>query len=623
MNKFNCRMCGGQLPVTTEPVVECEYCGSRQPVPSADSEKKQTLFARANRLRMDCEFDRAAAVYESIVAEFPEESEASWGIVLCRYGIEYVDDPATGKKVPTCHRSSFASILDDADYRQTLDNADPLARRLYHREAAYIEELREKILSVSANEEPYDIFICYKETDEKKNRTLDSVLAQDLYDLLTAKGYRVFFARISLEDKLGREYEPYIFAALNSAKLMLAVGTCFEHYDAVWVKNEWSRFLKLMEKNQEKYLIPCYKDIDAYDIPKEFRKLQAQDLGKVGAHQDLLRGIEKLMGSAQTVATAVQVVNPEVSALVMRGRFALEDRDFVKAAEYFERALDQNPQDSYAYLGKVLAAYRLTKEDHLEFYYGIVRDNKDFLRAFQFAEGKLKQQLLTIQNNALKKHLGCQIISILNQVKKTAKKQEELQEKYEMALQYMENACSSVAYTIASERFKKLGNYQDSDHYAALCVKKAEEINLQQRYTEARKCMKIGNFATALTYFTSLGDYADSDTLRRECEKHISELKRIKEEKAKADAEYKNRKQIYDKAVSMMNRGKTIGELEWALEQFDYLEDCLDVSAEKAKCRQLLTHHQRRGAGLCLYCGGKFSGFLTKKCVNCGRKKDY
>ena len=48
---------------------------------------------------------------------------------------------------------------------------------------------------------------------------MDSVIAQDVYDALTEKGYRVFFSRITLEDKLGTEYEPYIFAALNSAKV--------------------------------------------------------------------------------------------------------------------------------------------------------------------------------------------------------------------------------------------------------------------------------------------------------------------------------------------------------------------------------------------------------------------
>lgn len=81
-------------------MAECEYCGSKQTIPNQDSEKKLALFARADRLRRACEFDKAAGVYESIVADFPEEAEAYWGLVLCRYGIEYVDDPATAKRFP-------------------------------------------------------------------------------------------------------------------------------------------------------------------------------------------------------------------------------------------------------------------------------------------------------------------------------------------------------------------------------------------------------------------------------------------------------------------------------------------------------------------------------------------
>lgn len=295
MSIIKCKMCGGDLNlISGQSVAECEYCGSLQTVPSADNEKKLTLFARANRLRSACEYDKASGVYESIVAEFPEEAEAYWGLVLCKYGIEYVDDPYSGKKIPTCHRSSFDSVVDDTDYEQTLENADPIASQVYREEARKIEELRKEILSVSSSEPPYDIFICYKETDEHGDRTLDSVLAQDIYDALTEKGYRTFFSRISLEDKLGLAYEPYIFSALHSAKIMLAVGTSYEYYNAVWVKNEWSRFLKLMARGEKKYLIPCYKNLDPYDMPREFARLQSQDLGKIGAIQDLLRGIGKL-----------------------------------------------------------------------------------------------------------------------------------------------------------------------------------------------------------------------------------------------------------------------------------------------------------------------------------------
>ena len=101
MTVIKCKMCGGDLQIIEgETVAECEYCGTKQTVPKVDDEKKLTLFSRANRLRLACEFDKAASVYESIVADFPEEAEAYWGLVLCRYGIEYVDDPATGRKVP-------------------------------------------------------------------------------------------------------------------------------------------------------------------------------------------------------------------------------------------------------------------------------------------------------------------------------------------------------------------------------------------------------------------------------------------------------------------------------------------------------------------------------------------
>ncbi len=366
MAVIKCKMCGGDLDISEGlSVCECEYCGTKQTVPSADSEKKLTLFARANRLRLANEFDKAAGVYETIVADFPEEAEAYWGLVLCRYGIEYVDDPATGKKVPTCHRVSFDSVMEDTDFDQACENADAIARRQYREEAKQIEDIRRGIIEVSGKEAPYDVFICYKETDENGDRTVDSVIAQDVYDALMERGYRVFFSRISLEDKLGTEYEPYIFAALNSAKIMLAFGTDYEYYNAVWVKNEWSRFLKLMEKDKSKHLIPCYKGIDAYDMPKEFHRLQGQDMGKVGAMQDLLRGIEKILPRKEAaplpiVQQVVQTGGPNTAALLQRGNMALEDGDWDKAKEFFDQVLDMDAQSAEAYLGLAIAGMKLS-----------------------------------------------------------------------------------------------------------------------------------------------------------------------------------------------------------------------------------------------------------------------
>ena len=401
MSVIKCKMCGGDLElIEGSSVAVCEYCGSQQTVPAADNEKKLTLFARANRLRLACEFDKAAGVYESIVVDFPTEAEAYWGLVLCRYGIEYVDDPATGKKIPTCHRSSFDSVMEDSDFEQALENADAVARRVYRDEAKAIEELRRGIVEVSGKEPPYDIFICYKETAEDGQRTVDSVIAQDVYDALTEKGYRVFFSRISLEDKLGTEYEPYIFAALHSAKIMLAFGTDYEYYNAVWVKNEWSRFLQLMTKDKSKHLIPCYKGIDAYDMPKEFAKLQAQDMGKVGAMQDLLRGVDKIMGKgagaapAPTAAVAdMAAASATVESLLKRAQMFLEDKDSKLATEYAQKVLDSDPECADAYMVLLLATWGIGTWEEAGSNIIKVVQSREYKRAKQFASGALADKL--------------------------------------------------------------------------------------------------------------------------------------------------------------------------------------------------------------------------------------
>ena len=401
---IKCKMCGGDLEILEDSTVcECAYCGTRQTVPSADNEKKLTLFARAGRFLRECEFDKAAGVYESIIADFDQEAEAYWGLILCRYGIEYVDDPATGKKVPTCHRSSFESVMDDADFERVMDFADPIARRVYRDEAKAIEELRKDILAVSSKEEPYDVFISYKEKADNGERTVDSVIAQDIYKALTDEGFRVFFSRISLEDKLGTEYEPYIFAALNSAKVMLVVGTDYDHFNAVWVKNEWSRFLKLIAKGNKKTLIPVFRDVDAYDMPKEFRHLTAQDMGKVGAMQDLVRGVEKILGKKQAEpAVAQQVVvagGPNVTAMLDRGRLALEDGEWDKARAYFDQALNMDAKCADAYLGFALGELKLKHEAALaKLPEGrkVVDTNASFQKFLRFASGERLQQILAL-----------------------------------------------------------------------------------------------------------------------------------------------------------------------------------------------------------------------------------
>ena len=335
MSTFKCKMCGGEIEFEQGATVGvCDSCGTTQTLPRLDNDRKANLYDRANHFRRNNDFDKAMGIYEQILNEDGTDAETYWSLVLCRYGIEYVEDPATHKRVPTVNRAQYTSIFDDDDYKSALKYADGYQRSIYEEEAKAINEIQKGILEISQKEEPFDVFICYKETDNSGRRTPDSVLANDLYHQLTQEGFKVFFSGITLEDKLGTAYEPYIFAALNSAKVMVVIGTKPEHFNAVWVKNEWSRYLALVKKSGgKKVLIPAYRDMDPYDLPEEFSHLLAQDMSKLGFMQDLIRGIKKIASVDEPKAAVKETVvvnsgSSSVEPLLKRAFIFLEDREW-------------------------------------------------------------------------------------------------------------------------------------------------------------------------------------------------------------------------------------------------------------------------------------------------------
>ncbi|MGN1027982.1 MAG: TIR domain-containing protein [Faecousia sp.] len=372
MAVIKCKMCGGDMEISPEKSFgTCEYCGSTMTLPKVSDEQRAAAFNRGNHFRRMGEFDKALGVYERIVAEDDTDAEAHWCCALCRFGIEYVEDPASYEWLPTCHRASFDSFLEDVDYLAALEHSDGITRRQYQKDAAKIAEVQRGILATSQNTEPYDVFISYKELDANGERTKDSILAQDIYYQLVEQGRRVFFSRITLEDIPGTQYEPYIFAALNSAKVMIVVGTSPENLNAVWVKNEWSRFLAMMRKDKGKLLIPCYRDMDAYDLPEQLAVLMSYDMGRIGFIQDLIRGVSKVLDAekqkeaTQKKETVViqQSGGPNVQAMLDRGNMALEDKKWEDAQGFFNRALDMDAKCGEAYLGLFLVEHKASSVD--------------------------------------------------------------------------------------------------------------------------------------------------------------------------------------------------------------------------------------------------------------------
>lgn len=377
MGGLKCKMCGSNLDIGDSiTVCKCEKCGTSQTVPDIEDDKELKLFERARRLRFNCDFDKAAGIYNTITDSYTEEAEGYWGLILCKYGIEYADN-ASGKKVPVCHRISYDSVMDDEDFELVMENSDSESRAIFREEAKIIEENRKKYIQIAESEQPYDIYISYRAKDDNGDKTAVSEIAGHLYNKLTSARYRVFLSEAALKGKKQSDCEPYIYSALNSANVMLALGTSYDDYNNVWVKNEWNRYLEIAEKNKNKCLIPCYKDVDEYDIPKEFAGLKVCQLGNDDTFNNIMAEIanvvkqesvnqpapkpEKAEPAEEIELEEIEIIEPvDINKLLDEGFSAISDKNWKKANKLFFHVLDEEPDNSKAYWGQLLVQQECT-----------------------------------------------------------------------------------------------------------------------------------------------------------------------------------------------------------------------------------------------------------------------
>ena len=503
-----CKMCGGVLtPAGKEKIITCAYCGTKQTLPCPDSERIAVLYEKADAYRRNLEFDKALALYEEILNEDSKDAECYWLALLCEFGIEYVEETAGAKRIPTINRMQPVSVFDNANYKAALQYADEEQAAIYKAEAEEINGIQKGILEISEKEEPFDIFICYKETDEQGRRTLDSVLATDIYELLTKEGFKVFFSRVTLDDKMGVAYEPYIYAALQSAKIMIAVGTKSEHYNAVWVRNEWSRYLALIKEGGNKMLIPAYKDMKPCELPEEFQHLQAIDLGELGYQQDLLRGIRRI--HAELMAAEQQSLGGNLRAHMYE---AMEKKDWEATVNYANGILKIKSDNMEAIVCKRLAIMGIFEsKDMVE--WGLPAIEENLLEKLQSSD-KFDLELM---NKRLDKVLPNLI-----------------EPEYNDAVRAYKKISMKDDYKICQELFSKLHGYKGSKNYYMEVTNKLAQI-IRDEYDKYSKLAESDNpedLKNAIAFFESEAGYLDVNRLAEECRIRLQETeKRLEKEK--------------------------------------------------------------------------------------------
>lgn len=579
MNTFKCRCCGGTLVSKQESTISiCEYCGLEQVVPNSDNQRILLNFEKANEYLRNSDFDSAQRIYDAVLEDHQDNALANWGNCMCRYGIRYVDDPQSGKKIPTCSKTELTSIFDDRFYIKAIAFADTAERELFEREAEYIDMVQKRILEIAHNEAPYDIFISFKDRDADGNRTDDSILAHDIYMYLNDAGYHVFFSRITLsEEHLGEEFEPYIYAALKSAKVMLLIVSSKEHAVSPWVKNEWSRYLHFIDQGENKHLIPCYIGMKPADLPNELRGLQSIEItnnyGKKDSLDIIADNIEKYVAKNNRIA-----LNHE-QAIIKRIDVFLKNGQFNNALKYCDELLRSDEKNPEANWRRMLAALKF-------------KDNSDFMNdsiiSDKFSE-KLKTFRSVIQNNEFDDNYIREVIfeafgsNMRIAWQYSVQPQKEI---YENIIADLVERLKDHVYTYyslqatsmykrgeffeASEIFRDLGEYKESKLLAEKSFAEGIEKNRVQQYNRAKNLYEsagsdiypisetspekynswycstlektvraVSNCSEAESLFRKLGNYKDSEKM---AENSVSKRVYFEKMKKKISRKYEKRR---------------------------------------------------------------------------------
>ena len=421
---MNCESCGGALVYAEDgKSAKCPFCGNVYHFKAEKSEALVLALNRANEYRLKNDFDGAITEYKLVTERNPEDSEAYWGLAISTYGIEYVEDPRTKKRIPTCRRTVQKSILEDENYLKALENATEEQKEIYERKAKIIDRLQRNIKRRLEEEEDYDVFISFKSTDEDGNPTKERGVARRIYDELEKRGIKTFFSEVTLRDRIGEDYEPIIYKALYSCKFFILVVASEENMNSAWVKNEWSRFRdRVFDENLTGAGCAVFEGISPSALPAflrgqginlakypaggyeieiadalsakfglthkndEAEEIRRQIEEQKKAFEEQQRALEERLKNVAATATPAAGASATVNSLLKRAKQESESGDYEAAQNYYNKVLDADPENAEAWLGLFYASNR-------------VKDAAGMLRTAEnkLAE-KVKERKLTSSN---------------------------------------------------------------------------------------------------------------------------------------------------------------------------------------------------------------------------------
>jgi len=282
-----CPTCGGKLDLLSGNNYECRSCHNVYEL----NERNANLYhdiELASTFRESLNFKQAELLYKKLLKEYDGDNltDVYWNLLLCEQRVMFETDQ-NGEQFTSFYDISATEIDESEYYGQTISYANKFNPANISTYVSLVNKMhlaKKQYRTINETTKPYDIFICFKKSSTKdpSKLTKDYQLAMDLYNKLN-DDYRVFFSERSLNNIVVREYEPNIYHALYTAKIMIIICSQSAYINSQWVKNEWSRF-KMMSNttSQTKSIIPIFRNnFKPEQLPDELRSCQGirDDIG--------------------------------------------------------------------------------------------------------------------------------------------------------------------------------------------------------------------------------------------------------------------------------------------------------------------------------------------------------
>jgi hypothetical protein len=130
----------------------------------------------------------------------------------------------------------------------------------------------------------YQVFVSRKKSDESGNQTREVKIARELHQHLDALGIVAFLDDVSLEESGTAHYKKTIDDALDSAIVLVAVGTSTENLESRWVRYEWDGFFNdiISGFKPDGQVYSLTSRMSAKELPRALRQTQWFDYDQGG-----------------------------------------------------------------------------------------------------------------------------------------------------------------------------------------------------------------------------------------------------------------------------------------------------------------------------------------------------